>query len=155
MFPAKTLQNDPPAWQKLTLATRSPVCGWATVCSLKQLKLLRVSLPKLQAARKGLACLIWGRRCRGGSQSVCASRQASRWTQSHKTWPHASTLSPTLVPAAAGGQAWFPQPLQPKPRRWLCPPISGDGGMLFLTMEGFPILQAHSFVSDPVLGYGF
>lgn len=67
MFPAEMLQKDPQAWQRLTLVTRSPVCGRATVCGLKP------SQPRLRAACQGLACQIWGRRCRGGKEPVSLS----------------------------------------------------------------------------------
>lgn len=107
MFPAKLLQNDPLAWQKLTPVTWSPICGCATqLYTVEAAKSCsEPSLPKLQDVWKGMACLIWGRRCQGGRELVHLSHEASRWTQPQRPGPHASTPSPRLVSQAEGGQA--------------------------------------------------
>lgn len=94
-----------------------------------------MSPPKLQAGLFDLGQEVQGR------EPVSLSHQASRWTQPHETRPRASALSPILVSTAPTAQA-KKVALSPTP-------ISGDGGMRFLTVEGF-----HSFVSDPVLDYG-
>lgn len=114
MFPAKLLQNDPPAWQKVRPC--DPVsCLWLCYCAQwKQRELPSAILAQVprRLERDGVFDLL------GQSQAVHSSHPASRWTQPHRPAPHASTPSPRLASEAEGGHAWFPWHPEPKPRRW-------------------------------------